>query len=355
MKKNRHIYFFCLLLLATIWISANYLKAGSFYKEYLTSVSIRLKGGGVKEEELKKALEQEETMGTQVPGVTAWNLIKEEKVKNTYLNREEKVTAFLVSGDMKLASDASLICGNYVYKEDYDGCILDSDTAYSLFGTVQGVNNRVFYGNNSYNIRGIVKSRIPLIMIQGKDPSLEYSNLEFQYESTSLAERKTTDFLARYNLTDDYTCIDGYFYGGFLHSVLGLPVWASYIIVSISLLRKIFLWKGSVDKDKFLYYLCFGVIIVGYGVLLYQTGGNPMYIPEKIIPTRWSDFDYWTRLFRSTEQQIEQIRFLPPSPRDLLLEEGLLTLKLRCTLLNILYIVVYLVGKNLKLSGSCIP
>ena len=137
---------------------------------------------------------------------------------------------------------------------------------------------------------------------------------------------------------NNYVLIDGYFFGRLIHSLLTLPVWIFLLLAGY---RIIMYYRGlKVSINKKTYLLCGGILVLtltGYGLLLYQFTGNPLYIPEKLVPTKWSDFDYWLKQYQILRDQIRQIRYLAPNPRDILLMDELTKLSLNSTVMVILY------------------
>ncbi len=350
MKWNKNSLLFSLLLLLTAWFSTVKINDAAFIADNYTSVSIRIKSEGIKKENIAAALEREKNTGSKlIPEVTAWTPAEEAEIKNTELNRAEKVTAVVVAGDMSVTAPMSLVCGNFVYKEDDRGCILDTKTAYSLFGTINTVDNTVSYENKNYCIRGVVKTPVPVFMIQGTEDDRKYLNLELNYKEPENGEVLAVEFLMQNGLAQNYVSIDGYFYGRLIHSFLCLPVWLFYSIFGFCLLKQIMQASTSSNTGTSLLYILPGfLILAGFGLLVYQYTGNPLYLPDKIIPTKWSDFDYWTKLWKDIKNNIQQIRYLPPNSKDVFLADELLKLNLNCTQMITLYMFLFYRVRKIK-------
>jgi hypothetical protein len=82
------------------------------------------------------------------------------------------------------------------------------------------------------------------------------------------------------------------------------------------------------------------LLILGYGILLYQFTGNPLYFPQKLIPTKFSDFDFWTGQYKLIRSQLHQMRYLVPNPKDVQLEEELSNFGLNLLIMVILYLAL---------------
>lgn len=340
MKRNKCIIILSVFLLISLFFTWYTLKKASFYRDAYAGIGIRIKpGAGITEDDLLKALQQEETENTgQIPSVTAW-VTKEAKIQNTFLNRKAKVMAVITAGDMRHTIPSSLIEGGYVYRDDYNGCIIDTRTAYSLFGSLKVIGNQLSYNNRSYYIRGIVKSTLPLIMIQGFQKSQVYNNLEFNYKNNDRAEALASAFLQKYGLAVKYTSIDESFYARAVSVLLVLPIWLLYAFIAFYFFRLFMRSRREFKPAVFLGLTgIFILTVLGFGHLLFQYGGSPFYLPEKIIPTKWSDFDYWVRLGKTIKQQIFQMDYLTPNPKDILLKKGLSNLWLHCLVLVLIYL-----------------
>jgi hypothetical protein len=76
---------------------------------------------------------------------------------------------------------------------------------------------------------------------------------------------------------------------------------------------------------------------LGFGAILIQFTGNPFYIPEKLIPSKFSDFDFWTKQYKEFQQQLNQMRYLVPNQKDILLEHELTGLPLSDAIMLLLF------------------
>ncbi len=329
---------FILLAAITAGFTINTIKDASELKNLYSPVSVRFTGEGVTQKKLNEALmsesEQKEHAYTEV---TAWKRIAAAEINNTDLRRSRTVSVILTGGNMAQTIPMALIQGNYVYPGDKKGCVIDKDTAYSLFGTEHVVSNVVMYNKKNYVVRGIVKTEAPVFLIQGENERIAYNNLEFIYTNKERGEALTREFLVLNGLKD-YVLIDGYFFGHLIHSLLTLPVW----IFLLSAGYRIFMYyrglKGSFTRKTYLLYGSLLILaLTGYGLLLYQFTGNSLYIPEKLVPTKWSDFDHWLEQYQILRDQIRQIRYLTPNPRDILLTDELTKLSLNIAVMVILY------------------
>jgi hypothetical protein len=348
MKWNKDKVFFVLIVLITVWFTITKLQEASFIRNQYTAVSVRLKTGGVSLKDLNTALVKEKLKKSRsIPEVTAWTRINEVNLRNKNLDRTQKVSAIITAGNMALTAPMSLVSGNYVYQQDKKGCVIDTKTSYALFGTEAAVNTVVTYEKKEYRVRGVVRTDYPVFLIQGKDTIKEYSNLELDYKDKERGESLTEEFLVQNGLAADDVTIDGYFFGRFIYSFIILPVWVFFLWAAYKSFRYFLKEK---DKQKPGALLLYGsliiILLIGYGLLLYHITGNPIYIPEKLIPTKWSDFDYWTRQFLLIKDKMQQMRYLIPNPKDVYLLNEISKLYLNVAGIAVLHMFIIIAGKR---------
>lgn len=332
----------------------------SYYRDFFSSVSIRDHKTGISKVSLIEAVEQEKDSDPNfysdtLLSLTAWKTEEGAELTNPYLGRKAKVLAVTLWGNMRDTIPMALLSGNYVYQEDTYGCVLDSETAYELFGTITAVNNELLYKNNPYIVRGVVKSSVPVFLVQSSKSSETFSNLELKItdKGKGKEEMYAAAFLAGSSLTDDYSLIDGYFYGNLLYSSFLLLLWLILLCLLIFGFRQYIIYRKRTKKELL---PCIGLtfIILSLILFFYYKTGNPLSFARKFIPTKWSDFTYLIKVINTLKEQLEQLQYLAPNPRELLLLKSLLTLKYRLALLFLLYFQLFLTGYHYRKQPHCV-
>jgi hypothetical protein len=127
-----------------------------------------------------------------------------------------------------------------------------------------------------------------------------------------------------------------------LSSALCLPVWVFYLFTGLSATIYYVRQRKRFTAPSFVLYGLTGlVMVIGYGIFLYNITGMPVYLSEKIIPTRWSDFEYWENFIRTIRNQVQQLWYLMPNSRDVFLKNVISKLLLNITVLGAFYVLIY--------------
>lgn len=340
MKWNKSILLSVILFMAAAFLSFLRLWDVAYLRSQYTSVSIRYTKEGATKKSLDTALENEVQRGAEMlPEITAWKQLKEKKIRNDEFDRTAKVWVNVVEGDMAQTAPMTLVHGSYVYSEDKKGCVIDTVTAYELFGTKNAVGNVLQYQGSDYHIRGVVKAGGCILLIEGKDDSEAYANLEIVYKDKERGQSLAEDFLQQNGLTQDYVIMDGCIYARMLSAITALPLWLFFTAICYYLLRYLWRIRSRVKLGQYVIYSLSALLLVaGYGLLLYRFTGNPVYLPDKFLPSRFSDFDYWGRQFQSVKEQLTKLRYIMPNLKDVRIESELSKLSLNITLMIVLYI-----------------
>ncbi len=344
MKWNKDKVIIVLIGCITVWFTITKIQDASFIRNQYSAVSVRLKTEGITEKSLNIRPEADKAgESSGLREITAWMRIADGEVKNKDLNRTQKIPVIIAAGNMALTVPMVLVSGNYVYREDKKGCVLDTGTAYALFGTEHAVSNTVTYEKKSYIIRGIVKTDSPVFLIQGDNDRKEYFNLELAYKEEERGEALTEEFLLQNGLAADSVIIDGYFFGRLIHSLITLPIWSFFFFAAYGILNYYKRNRGKLSLKTFVLYGSLIIfLLTGCGILLYQITGNPVYIPEKLVPTKWSDFDYWPQKYQSMKNQLRQIRYLIPNPKDVYLMDEISKIYHNIAIMITLHMLLFL-------------
>lgn len=188
-----------------------------------------------------------------------------------------RVTMVCLSGNPELL-DAGVLAWQ-------DGCLLDTDTAQTLFGTADCGGQTLLLDGKIYRVLGTFSALQPTMVMKAED---ENATLNRCILSTPAPQSGQTgeNFLLRYNLQG--TAIDTYSLWILLHNWLVL---CPLVPVLSDLYRR---RKNFRDKAN---WLPLAAEILAVLLLLRQ-----IEIPASFLPDQWSDFSFWGRLRNSQKE-----------------------------------------------------
>lgn len=313
-KKNISLFFLIALIIVS-WGGCIYLQR--YVVKNYDGISMRLEGIGVKQGDLEVALKQEQSKNADKSWrITAWNRGPRISIYNNKLNTTTKTRIITVFGDMAKVCPFQIKFGSFCYEKDTLGCVIDEKTAYDLFRDKDVVGNTITYESKQYVIRGVVKSKEQLVIIISNDEKTSFTNLEMKLdESTGVA---AINFLNDYQLTSDYiTVLEGSFYARLLYNTAIFPavfIWL-YLVV-------FFLKKAYKKRTILLQCLFYSVLSALLSYVFFKT--KKFYFPDRWIPTRWSDFGFWTRILKEWKLKWTDFSYLIPLQKDIILRNTII-------------------------------
>lgn len=273
----------CFLLFGTAWTEGRKLFS------YECNVEMRYySGDGVPQSSWEQLVRSELRENPELfAEAAAWNVERGVEVFGEGLPWSQKVVCMTVVGDKGQVLKRQLLTGNFGYKEDTDGCVVSSSTAFALFKSLDVAGQKVRCKGKLWTIRGVVKSDWPLVMTAaGQQEDRTYSNLSFAWPDADQTAKKTRELLFQYGITQEGVLWDGSFFASVCRLLLTVPGWC----LLFGLLR----FPGVRRHPVFKYALLF----IGAAFLIYVG----FHFPEDFIPGKWSDFGFWVRKYREISQ-----------------------------------------------------
>lgn len=317
MNKKRITIILLLLFIMASWSISVYIER--FAASNYNGVSVRLEGEGVAKEKLehaiKKEQEKEVLAGEKLLQASAWNRGPRITITNETLNTTTKARIIQVMGDMAKVCPVTIQYGNFCYADDKKGCVIDEKTAYAMFRDKNVVGGSIFLKEKEYIIRGVIKSKEPVVMIIAKENDVSFTNMELTFESVEQANILTQNFIDNYQLTSDYiTMIEGGFWAKLLRNASLLPAVFLWIYLCVLLGRRAYR-KRHIPVQCITYTGLFLLLVQ----VLFRSKRLSLYYPQRWIPTRWSDFEFFHRLFQEFNIQWMDYSYLVPLPKDKIL------------------------------------
>lgn len=323
-RKNIKIFILLFFILAS-WGCSVYMER--FAIENYNGVSVRFEGEGVLPDKLESAIRQEQSKVSNgdaaLTQVTAWSRGPRITIKNTNLDTSTQTRMIQVYGSMAKVCPMRILYGNFCYEEDEKGCVIDEKTAYDLFRNKDVVGNIISYQSKEYIIRGVVKSKEQMVLIQDTK-NTSFLNLELFFSNMENGEELAKNFITNYQLSSDYmTILEGNFYARLLRNTVLLPaivIWGYFLYLSGKQAFK----RRTVPLQCITYLGVFILIMVFF----FYNKQMQLYYPDRLIPTRWSDFKFWGRIFLKWKNKLIDFSFLIPVPKDKILKNTIIVCNL---------------------------
>lgn len=377
-----------LIALAIVCYSVGVMKYYELRENY-QSVSVQLQGEGATKEQVKTLLEEEkEKYGMEeeeegreeqhkkqerqrnkvkkVPEITAYEMEEHRKVSDTKFGKTKNVTKYLVYGGMNQILPIQIYSGNYVYENDYEGCMLDRDTAYALFGSLDVIGQQVVIdekvinknaeSNSSssqgeqvttikqreYYVRGILDTSHPVVMVQTREDKTQFHYLQLDYGNSSRGREYVEQLMMVYPLGSSGVIVDQNLIVRLLGNLLFLPwLFAGIVIVwkRVYLLTEYFKLQEFLKKTPlFFINLTMPSILAVIGIVV--TARRFAFFPLQYIPTKWSDFNSVSRTINQIREHIDEFNYMTPTIRDVLFKENIAILIIAVVSMIILIWVV---------------
>ncbi len=267
------------------------------------------------EETVRKSEEEKQTDsegdGTEtMPEFCIWGQKDAVTLTNKNLFREAQANAILLCGNPEvLFEDCRLPA-----RKDSQGCLIDEAVAWELFGSTQVVGKEISYDGKSYVVRNVIAGENMIFAFQVSKAAK--STQEQTEESNSLnritmqkpEDQSIVDLSAawgnRYGM--EVTVLDVELLrgiGGFC--VLPLPI-------TLCICFLCYLFHEWRQQKKLALKIVLAAFILAIIFCLFVLFQSYVRIPDDYIPTRWSDFSFWTLLW---EQKREALRMLVQMPK----------------------------------------
>lgn len=295
MKNKKFIWKHMILIFGiSIWIVAIINQA--YISDYHGAVSLRYKEPVFTGQEIDNIIEgMISKEDNNIPEVTLWQRDEDIMITNDVRNASVSIGLITVAGDMTKVYPDSMLYGGYLSNGDYIGCVIDRNTAYKLFNSEKAVGLTISLNNKDYTVCGIMQgigSNTMIVQeekqVDSKKEGIKYSCMELVFSDTENAKLLAENFIHTYGLGIPTAYIDGYMYQKISYLLVHIPLWFSAMLLIIYFARKVNKLKAS---QVLFVSGWFGIILLS--AILIRITNVHFYYSSSMLPTRWSDFDFW--------------------------------------------------------------
>lgn len=253
------------------------------------SVSARWTNGGVSPAQLTKLEEYARQDGVKNrPEITLWNENPTGQLSDNG-NRTAEAAVVELFGNCEEVCSEELLKGWFPAKRDTDGCAISEKTAFDLWGSRDVLGKAILINSSIYSVRGVFRGNDGLVLVQQDGSSTKsFPNMQLRFHEGGQTEAEA--FLTRAGFSGAQL-LDLPLLGWFIKALAWLPV----IILGVSALIKV-LCRGLKLRSFPLLLLSYILPAGSAGAVCLYLMGFPWSIPQRLIPTKWSDFEFWERI-----------------------------------------------------------
>lgn len=259
-----------------------------------------------------------------------WREESLQSVTNPDLNRTANdLDILLINGSSNL-----LVKGSMLFKDDKEGCLIDEETSFKLFGSSNCLGRTIVYNEKSLIVRGILKGTKANMMLQlPEDSNLALKGLTI--DGTGLTINKIEEFKSQFGIQD--MAING----GIYYIIAKTIAIIFPILALILILIKIIISIIKSRKKPILVVIYLFMIITSI-FIVFKITNIKISIPLDMIPNKWSDFDFWSKMWKQYSEKIQYIMYMKKSGIDIYNIENLL----KSVLFSIFTIILFVINLN---------
>ena len=311
---------FLLFYLATVaWCSMLWARDSAlFYLEEPISVEEALK---ISEQNQKIAELWRQGVSEQgVPlNFCIWGQKENITVSNEELSRAASTDVIFLYGNPELLFEESRI----PVQEDDQGCLISEEAAWELFGSSQVIGKEVLCQGKSYIIRNVIPAKEKILAFQAgsliqrsqelsaegeEKPSVDsvFQRITVQKTEGSSLRDLQMIWVSQYGLNPQALDTE------LLRGISGILLLA--IPITVCIFFWIFLYCQYKAQETLQQKAVMAGLSLVLAALLIFFLGKWVRIPDEYIPTLWSDFSFWSQLWKD---KLEGVRLLIRIPKGI--------------------------------------
>ena len=209
-----------------------------------------------------------------------------------------------------------LVKGSNLFVDDLDGCCVGKD---------------IIYNDRHLIVRGILKGSKANIMIQAIEGSSQVLN-GLIIDGTGLTLNKIEDFKMKFGINE--MAINGnvyYIISKFISLIF--PV-ITLVLILIKIIASLFK-----SKNKPVLVSIYILMAIASLFIFFKITNIKISIPLDMIPNKWSDFDFWSKMAKEYKEKFEYVLYMKKYGVDIYNIENLLKSALYSILTVILFVI----------------
>ena len=259
--------------------------------------------------------------------VVGWTEKSLQSAINIDLNRNANdLKVLAINGDSSLLFDGSLL-----FQDDKEGCLIDTETSYKLFGSTHSIGKEITYGERKLIVRGIhhgTKSNIIVQLLEDDNEVLDGLTID----GTDMTLNKVEEFKTTFGIQEMAVS------GGIYHSFAKVFSMVLPIIALVLILIKVITYFFKAKRKPVLKIIYISMAIITVAIFFKITKLN-LSIPLDMIPNKWSDFDFWSKMWKENTEKLQYVLYMKKYGIDIYNIENLMMSGLYSILTVILFVI----------------
>lgn len=218
------------------------------------------------------------------------------------------VPVVLYGGEPAYAKPVTFIAGAYPGELSSTNCIISELLAWQLWGSLDTLGKTVEFDGKEKIVAGIYKSSRAEAAYSSENSNEIWQNVEVYGPDGTITREDLTDYITAAGLGQPSAIIDGKGIIGLLSAALWLPpviLAGAGVLFLLRILKAERLWLRN------------AVIFTGLLLLAAFLPRLLGLLPPWLIPTKWSDFSFWTGLWEKFGGYIAEFLGMRPYTRDI--------------------------------------
>lgn len=274
------------LVLVFVTVNIRIAKGLLQLKEQADMISLSYPAGSVTESAFERWKKSEDREMFAQGAV--WKACGDFKVLSEGTGHDQKVPCYQVKGQPAAIFGKELVSGRYFTEGEKNVCLLDVGTVRQLFGSDNVPGLEIKMDEKTWKVAGVLKGEDPICVIPAEKGE-KFDGVAAQKRKAKLSSNQAVSVIEALFGSTGGQKIDGQLYY-VLDSMLYFMILAISLIVA-----------GTADPKRILpWCLTAALVILISGVKAANPGSD-------YLPTYWSDFDFFGRLFQDKAEQIQSL------------------------------------------------
>jgi hypothetical protein len=305
------------LLLLPLWAGA--VTAGNALRALPDAALLRYHTHSFSHTQLLQ-IEKSEGENERALPFSAFTQLDAQPVESKLYRRTVQADVLLFYGDLRRILRAVPEM-EFVSSADETGCAVDRDTAFRLWGSAQVLGETLLFEGREYTVRAVFDAPEGTVALPVPTEGHGLSVLAVDTPEGRDARQQAEEFYRRHGLPAPDALTTGGWYGPVSRCLILLPALPLLAALLWGILRE--LW-GMRRTPVLCALWCLAAAVLFWG--LFHFSGFRLSLPPGLVPTRWSDFEFWRRLLEGWGENLQNALLTPVLAPDRLVGSALLRL-----------------------------